>query len=111
MTHINDFWLDHYCTDIAHDIAMDAQDYEQAMDWAHESADGSEYVIYTYKAHAICQNCDVENGQEFVRDCYGDSHLDYDEHASAIAYGEILARIQNALGKYFDESTGDKENV
>lgn len=109
--HINDFWLDHYCTQIAHDIAIDARDFEQAMDWAHESADSSEYVIYTYKSHAVCQQCSVDNGKEFVRDCYPDAWLDYDAQASAIAYGEILARTHNALNKYFETWKEGVENV
>jgi hypothetical protein len=37
--------------------------------------------------------------------------LDYDQQACAIAYGEIIARIHNALNKYFEEWTEDKENV
>ena len=53
-THINDFWLDTYCTDIALDIALDARDLNEAMDWASESADGSEYVIYTAKVPKHC---------------------------------------------------------
>lgn len=109
--HINDFWLDTYCTDIARDIALDARDFNQAMDWAHESADGSEYVIYTAKAHAICQQCNTDNGHEFVRDCYPDAWLDYDQQASAIAYGEIIARIHNALNKHFEAWKEELENA
>lgn len=102
MTHINDFWLTEYCTDIAQEIVRDAKSLEQAIDWAGESADGSEYAIYTYKAHMLCQNCDVTNGKEFVRDCYGETHLDYDAQASAIAYGEIHARIVGAIYDNFE---------
>ena len=111
MTHINDFWLTEYCNDIARDITRDARDFEQAMDWASESADGSEYVIYTYKAHTLCQNCDVSQGQEFVRDCYGDGFLDYDKQASAIAYGEILCRVQSAINSNFEQWKEESENA
>ena len=111
MTHINDFWLTEYCNEIARDISRDASDFEQAMDWASESADSSEYVIYTYKAHAICQNCDVDNGREFVRDCYPDAYLDYDQQASAIAYGEILCRVQEILNRNFEAWKEEIENV
>ena len=109
--YINDFWLDEYCIDVAKDIARDASDFEQAMDWAHESADGSEFVIYYAKAHAICQQCNTDNGHEFVRDCYPDAYLDYDQQACAIAYGEILARIHNALNKHFETWQEELENV
>ena len=103
MTITSDFQLTEYATDIARDIARDAKDFEQAMDWAHESADGSEHVIYTYKAHAVCQNCCTDEGRELVSQCYPDAWLDYDEQASAIAYGELLARIQAALNANFED--------
>lgn len=99
----SDFELKEYARDIARDIARDARDFEQAMDWAHESADGSEHVIYTHKAHAICQNCNVDQGRDFVRACYPDAWLDYDQQASAIAYGELVARIESALNANFED--------
>jgi hypothetical protein len=43
---LNDFTLTEYCNDIAQEICRDASDEDQAMDWASESADSSEYVIY-----------------------------------------------------------------
>ena len=103
MTITSDYQLNEYATDIARDIARDASDIEQAFDWAHESADSSEYVIYTYKAHALCQACDVTQGREFVSECYPDAFLDYDQQASVIAYGELLSRIQHALNVNFEQ--------
>lgn len=104
MTIQRDYQLTEYCNDIAEDIARDAKDYEQATDWAHESADGSEHVIYTYKAHQVCQNCDIQQGEEFFADCYGDAHgKSYDEIASIMAYGEINSRIQARLYEIFEE--------
>jgi len=99
-----DSQLTEYCDGIAEDIARDASDFEQATDWAHESADGSEHVIYTYKAHQVCQNCDTDNGLEFFNDCYGNEHgKSYDEIATIMAYGEIRARIQSRLWEIFEE--------
>ena len=103
MTIKSDYQLDEYATDIARDIARDASDIEQAFDWAHESADGSEHVVYTYKAHALCQACDVTQGREFVSECYPDAFLDYDQQASVIAYGELLSRIEHALNVNFEQ--------
>ena len=102
MTHINDFWLTEYCNDIAQDICKDAADIDQATDWASESADGSEYVIYTAKAHMLCQNCNTVEGEDFVSDCWGDTPLSYDEMACRIAYGEIESRIRNAIYEIFE---------
>mgnify|MGYP005995793357 CR=1 FL=1 len=104
MTIKRDFQLTEYCNEIAADIARDASDHEQATDWAHESADGSEHVIYTYKAHQVCQNCDIQQGEEFFADCYDDTHgKSYDEIASIMAYGEIRARIEARLYEIFEE--------
>lgn len=104
MTIQRDFQLTEYCNGIAEDIARDASDYEQAMDWAHESADGSEHVIYTYKAHQVCQNCDIQQGEDLFNECYGGEHSkSYDEIASIMAYGEIRARIEARLYEIFEE--------
>ena len=109
---MNDYQLTEYCNDIAADIARDASDINQAMDWATESADGSEYVIYTYKAHKLCLDCNTDQGEDFLSECYGygdgDGHgKSYDELASIIAYGEIQARIQSAIWSIFQ----DKEDA
>jgi hypothetical protein len=100
--------LTQYCNDIAEEIARDASDIEQAMDWAHESADGSEYVIYYAKAHTICQNCNIEQGEDFFSECYGGEHgKSYDEIACIMAYGEINARICARLWEIFEEREED----
>lgn len=100
---MNDYDLTQYCDSIAEDIARDARDLEKATEWAHESADGSQHVIYTYRAHQVCQNCNIDNGLDFFNECYGDEHgKSYDEIASIMAYGEINARIQARLYEIFE---------
>ena len=100
---MNDYQLTEYCNGIAQDIARDARDFEQAREWASESADGSEYVIYTYKAHKLCLDCNVDAGEEFVSQI-GEpvDGWTYDGFASAIAYGEIHSRIESALWAIFE---------
>jgi hypothetical protein len=78
--------------------------FEQAIDWAHESADGSEYAIYYYKAHTLCQTCNIEQGEDFFSECYGGEHgKSYDDIACIMAYGEINARICARLWQIFEE--------
>ena len=101
---MNNLYLTEYCNDIAAEIARDASDFEQATDWAHESADGSEYVIYYHKAHDVCQNCNIEQGEDFFSDCYGNEHgiMSYDEIACIMSYGEINSRICSKLWEIFE---------
>lgn len=69
----------------------------EAIEPAHQSADGSEHVIYYYKAHAICQNCNTDAGREFLEDCSPFLKPDYNDLATKIAYGELVHRIEKAV--------------
>lgn len=91
--------LDRIARCYAEDIARDLWEYGgDAMDLAHQYADGSEHVIYFHKAHAICQGCDVRNGEDFVEDCgEPEGGWSYDGFAVAMAYGELYSRIVNQL--------------
>jgi hypothetical protein len=95
---MQDYQLTEYCRDIAEEIMRDAVDFQTALDWASEAADSSEYVIYFSKAHALCHNCNTENGEHFLDDLGApEGGWSYDGMACAIAYGEILYRIQSAI--------------
>ena len=98
---LNDYALTEYCNSIAEEICRDARDMDQAMDWASESADSSEYVIYYAKAHELCRNCDISQGEYFIADCYSDCPMTYDEMACRIAYGEIDARVRAKVYEIF----------
>jgi hypothetical protein len=100
---LNDYTLTEYCNDIAQEICRDASDVDQAMDWASESADGSQYAIYYAKAHELCRGCDTTQGEDFVADCFSDVPMTYDEMACRIAYGEIDARIRAAVYEIFEQ--------
>ena len=76
-------------------------DYE-AEDFICESVDGSEWVIYYYKAHMLCQNCNTDQGAQWMDDCgiKGDS---YDDYATKLAYGELYCRASDALSTKIEE--------
>ncbi len=95
----NDYQLQQYAEAAAKDIAEEVErNGGEAYDMAHEHADGSEHVIYYYKAHAICQNCDVENGEAFLEEMGGPGKdATYNSIATVIAYGELHSRILHAL--------------
>lgn len=104
---MNDYQLDQYCEGIAQDILRDARDLYQALDWASESADGSEYVIYYHKAHELCQNCNTDQGNDFVSECWANEPMTYDEMASRIAYGEIDTRVRGFVWRLWEEKEGE----
>ena len=101
---MNDYKLTKYCDSIAEEIAEDAANFEIAMESAHESADGSEYVTYYHKAHEVCQNCNIDQGEDFFNECYSGEHgKSYDEIACIMAYGEIERRIADRLWDIYEE--------
>ena len=99
---INDYVLDEIADDYAKEIFDQVEDIDDGYELAHQYADGCEWVIYTYKAHLLCLNCNTDNGQDFVNDCYSGASMTYNEMASAYAYGEIKSRIMTALDDLFE---------
>ena len=94
---INELTLNEYCKGIAQEI-YDQCDGEpdECSELAWQYADGSEYVIYHYLAHQLCQNCNTEEGEHSLED-YGFAPKSYNEFASAIALCEIYTRINNEI--------------
>lgn len=110
---MNDYKLDEYCQSIAEDIFNDMLKYDKDEDWARdqvmEQADGTEYTIYYYKAHELCQNCNIENGEAWAEDC-GMTPKTYDEWATTLAYGEISTRVSIALEQLIEDYENETEN-
>lgn len=105
MTITTDYDLDQAVADSAKFIVSDADNYDQAIDWASEAADSYQEVIYYSKAHALIAGCNTDAGRLFVDDCYGTEHgLDYDSLACAIAYGEIQSRLSLAVHNLWHET-------
>jgi hypothetical protein len=100
---------DYKLNELANTIALEAldlikegkADYE-AEDYICETVDGCEWVIYYYKAHQVCQNCNTDSGAQWMDDC-GIKGESYDDYATKLAYGEIYCRASAALGELIDE--------
>ena len=95
----NDYQLDQYAAAAARDIVDEIKRHGgEAYDMAREHANDCEYVIYYHHAHAICQNCNVENGEAFLEECGGPSKDDtYNSIAVIIARAELSSRIEQKL--------------
>tara|TARA_Y100000310_G_scaffold300671_1_gene336530 strand:+ start:423 stop:788 length:366 start_codon:yes stop_codon:yes gene_type:complete len=110
--------LDAYCKDMAQDIydetmrdleGEDPQDHRDDMqDCVHEWVDGDQNVIYYHRAHSICQNCDIGEGEAFLEDVGMPTEIAYDSLAVAIAFGEMRSRVAIALDEIINEWEGDE---
>jgi len=102
---INDYTLNQYAADVAGEIIRECGgDCEAALDMAHESANGSEWVLYSHKAHELCQNCDTRRGDQFYADCGPMPDATYNRVACIVAYGELVARIETAINAQINEA-------
>lgn len=109
---INDHLLQKECAELAREIFDEVmedkagdhpEDYRDEMDErAHETADGHQWVIYTYKAHMLCAHCDVSNGEEFLADVGVGPDPTYDSLGTMIAYGEMRARIMAEIDELIE---------
>jgi hypothetical protein len=97
---MNDYQLNQIAEDMAREILAEIAEHGgDASDLAHETVDGCEHIIYHAKAHAICQGCKTDNGEQFLADVGNPDPVTYDGLAIIIAYGELLARVMLAIAE------------
>ena len=85
-------------------------DRDSAMERIHEEADGNEWVIYHYKSHELCANCNTDMGEQAIEDMGGlPEGSTYNSIASLIAYWEIECRLQEAVNTLFDIAEENEE--
>ena len=111
---MNDHKLDLIAQSYAQDIFDDMLQYEMSEDDARDQiwewVDGSEHVIYHRKAHDICQNCDVSEGEAWSEDIGLPEPVTYNSLATQIAFGELLYRTTVAfdtLMENYDEEEAE----
>lgn len=86
------------------------EDYrDDMMDRVHETVDGHEWIIYHYRAHQICAECDTDEGEQFLEDCGMPETPTYDGLASIIAFGEMRARVEAAIDELIEAWDADEE--
>ena len=110
MENASNYNLDDMVASWAVEIFEQADDPDNAMGLAHQYANGSEWVIYNYKAHELCANCHTDMGEEFVALCgEPEGGWTYDKFASAIAFGEIYERLQSAIDTLYEVAEANEE--
>jgi hypothetical protein len=104
---MNDTKLDLIAQAYAEDIFEDMIRCEHTEDIAREAiwqwVDGSEHVIYYAKAHDVCQNCDVSEGEAWSEEVGLPEVVTYDNLAVQIAFGELLYRVTVAFDKLIED--------
>ena len=88
-------------------IAKDAQEEflshgMDVYDYMHQSCEGHECVIYTYKAIELCQQCDTDDGEEQLHEI-GYEAATFNEYATKLAYATLF----NACIFAFDDLDGN----
>jgi hypothetical protein len=97
MKNASDYNLDDMVNSYAVEIFEQTTNRYEAQDLVREYADGSEWVIYYSKAHDLCRNCNIDQGHDFIAECYSDVPMTYNDMACRLAYGEISARLAQAV--------------
>lgn len=83
-------------------------DRDDMLDRVHETADGHAWVIYTWRALQLCAECNTDLGEEFVDDIGLPEPFTLGGAATAVAYGELRARIESALDEIIREYEPDE---
>jgi hypothetical protein len=108
---INDRILDKECAELAREILAEHPDASEdtLSDYAHDYADGHEWVIYNHKALMLCAHCNTENGEQFLDDIGFTWERDSTLYTVAvtIAYGEMRARIEDELRELVAAQEGE----
>ena len=102
MQNATDYNLDDMVASWAVEIFEQANDADEAHDLASQYADGSEWVIYHYKSHELCLNCNTETGEMHLEDCGIPDGATYNSIGSMIAYFEIESRLNAAIQTLFE---------
>lgn len=110
----SDFILDKECDELAREIFDNALEdmardetpedkSDDMMERANEAADGHQWVIYTHYALMMCAHCNTDQGEKFVDDVGLPQPFTLAGAATAVAYGEMLARIEGAIQTLIDD--------
>lgn len=105
MENINDF--NDYIDSLVEDFKEAWED--DIGDYAHECADGSEYVIYYHRAWDLVElvrryRTDLfYEGEEWAMDTFDPKHSSLDNLITSVAYGIIYTALVDALHKQEQE--------
>ena len=84
-------------------------DFDDAVDYIHESCDGHEVSIYYSKAIAFCAQNDTSDGEQWLEDCGGIAQGgdSFGQTACRIAFATLLCACLERLNELEAESLED----
>jgi len=86
----NQYELEQLAKQIAQDAQQESIEFgTDAYDYMHQQCDGHEYVIYTYKAIELCQNCDTDDG-EYQLEEIDFKPASFGDYACKLAYATLF---------------------
>ena len=117
---INDHILHNECESLAGEIFGEVLDdmaedetpdmlRDDMYDKVHERTDSHEWVIYYHKALMLCAHCHTDDGEEWLSETgfeWTDDSTIYTV-ASAIAFGEMRARVTACIDTLIDDANED----
>jgi len=93
---INDYLLRQEARAIVDEILPQADEGQDIEELIHQTIDGHEWVIYTYKALRLCSECDTTEGEALLDDA-AETFTSLSDHATAVAYYTMLAACNDYL--------------
>ena len=95
---INDYLLNQEARAIVDEILSQADEGQDIEELIHQTVDGHEWVIYTYKALKLCAECNTTEGEAMLEDT-GQTFTSLSDHATAVAYWKLRSACCNYLNE------------
>ena len=109
MTISNQYELEQEAKSIAKEaIEAQAKHGQDASEYMHETCDGHESVIYTYKAGLLCLECDRDNA-EYQLEEIGYQFTDYSDYVTKLAYAILFDACMAAFYDLRENESEEEE--
>ena len=109
MTINNQYELEKEAKEIAKMAMIEKREYgTDPSDYIHQTCDGHECVIYTYKAGLLCLECDRDNG-EYQLEEIGYQATSYADYVTKLAYAILFDACITAFYELPQDEDEDEE--
>ena len=111
MTISNQYELEQEAIRIAKEaIEAQAKHGQDASEYMHETCDGHESVIWTYKAGLMCLECDRDNAEYQLEEA-GYQFTDYSDYVTTLAYTILFDACMTAFYDLRENESEEEEEI